>query len=395
MTFHRGLPLIALALTTLAGPGLARAATANCMSMDGTCEVSNDGFDWIECMCTDGSGGGGGGGNMWAGLTEMELIPICEEQLASFCGPFVPPDYVECWGLLGSCIIDNEPEDELSCDCLDGSTGGMSGGMAWAGLDDAQLAAECEVQLDMHCMAPPGSVVCTNPNGECTIANVPSDLLACECVGGDYGSMGGGNAWAGYSELELHNECGNQLVGFCGGPLPPPPWVECSSRLGACIIDNDPEDLLECTCTDGTEINDGGGSEWAGLSQDELFQECEEQLYEGCWVGVGSDSGTDTGDTGTTGDPGGTGSTSSTSSTGGDTSVDGSGGSEGSSGTPPPAGTTTGDDTTGDAPEVDDGGSGGGCSCAESGGSTPGGWALALLGLFLGAGRGRRRYGIR
>src|SRR5688572_30308129 len=117
MHLHRALPLLTLTLATLAAPGLARAATAECMSADGSCTVSNDGFDWLECMCADGSGGGGGGGNEWAGLSEAELGLICEEQLASFCGPFIPPDYVECYDVLGSCTIDNEPEDELECYC--------------------------------------------------------------------------------------------------------------------------------------------------------------------------------------------------------------------------------------------------------------------------------------
>jgi MYXO-CTERM domain-containing protein len=385
MHLHRGLGRLAFTLTALAGPGLAQAATAQCMSLDGSCEVSNDGMDWTECMCADGSGVGGGGGNEWAGLSEAELGPICEEQLANFCGPFIPPDYVECYDALGYCAIDNEPEDELACECWDGTTGGTAGGMAWAGWDDVQLLAECEVQLDMICLPPPMSIDCTNTNGECTIANVPSDFLACECVGGDGGSFGGGNAWAGYDELQLHAECGLQLVGLCGGPLPPPPWQTCSSSLGECIIDNDPEDLLECTCADGEMIAEGGGNEWAGLSEEELFMMCEEQLYEGCAVDAGSESGTDTGDTGTTSSGGSTGEP-------GDTGIDDSGGTpEGSSGTPPPA--DTGDDTTGDASGGSDGGAtggDGGSSCSVTGRSQSGGWALALLGL-VGVGWRRRR----
>lgn len=395
MNLHRGLPLLAFTLATLAGPGLVRAATANCMSPDGTCEVSNDGMDWTECMCADGSGGGGGGGNEWAGLSELELQPICEEQLASFCGPFVPPDYVECYDLLGYCTIDNEPEDELFCECYDGSSDGIAGGMAWAGWSDAQLLAECEAQLDTICVPPPDAIVCNNVNGECIIDNDPEDFLACECTGGDGGSFGGGNAWAGYSELELHNECGTQLVGLCGGPLPPPPWLECSSSLGECTIDNDPEDLLECTCADGERISSGGGSEWAGLSEDELFMECEEQLFEGCAVGAESGSGTDTGNTG---DTGSTGAGSSTGEPSPDTGIDGSGTSAGSTGTPPPA--TTGDDTTEGASESGDGGAAGGdgsgCSCSTNGRRALGDWALALLGL-AGVGwrrRSRRRHGM-
>src|SRR5690606_7838312 len=73
MRIHLGLGLFAFTLTELVAPGLAEAATANCMSPDGACEVSNDAGDWIMCSCADGSGGGGGGGNEWDGLTEMEL----------------------------------------------------------------------------------------------------------------------------------------------------------------------------------------------------------------------------------------------------------------------------------------------------------------------------------
>lgn len=398
MPMRRGLALLALtvtalAVTTLAGPSLAKAAIAACMSPDGSCEVSNDGFDWIECMCADGSGVGGGGGNEWAGLTELELAPICEEQLANFCGPFVPPDYVECYGLLGSCIIDNEPEDELECQCLDGSSGGVPpGGMAWAGWSDVQLLAECEAQLDMICVPPPGSVVCSNVNGECAIANVPEDLLNCQCTSGEGGGFGGGNAWAGYSELELHGECGMQLVGLCGGPLPPPPWVECSSSLGECLIDNDPEDLLECTCADGERIADGGGSEWADLSEEELFMECEAQLYEGCGMAAGSSGGNDTGETGDTGNPGTTGAASSTGEPPADTGLDdATSTSAGSSGAPDPA--TTGDDATEGASDDSGGaaqGDGSGCSCSTSHRSRPADWALALLGL-VGLGWRRRR----
>lgn len=391
---HRSVTLAALAFATLAAPALAHAATANCMSADGTCEVSNDGFDWVDCTCADGSGGGGGGGNDWAGLSEVELGPICEEQLAAFCGPFIPPGYLVCEGAFGSCTIDNDPEDSISCECFDGSGGGVPGGGAWAGWSDMQLLTECEAQLDMVCQPPPGSLECSNANGSCTIDNVPEDFLACECLDGSLGIIGGGNSWGGYSELELSGECGAQLVSFCGGPLPPPPWVECSSSLGECTIDNDPADLLECTCTDGEMISGGGGSEWAGLSQEELFMECEEQLYAGCSV-AGSGSGTDTGSTADTGDTGGTSGTSSGGSTGepaSSTGIDESGGTpEGSSGAPEPA--TTGDETTGGPAANDDGGAtGGGCGCTATNRSSAGGWALVLLGLV---GLRRRRAGQR
>lgn len=386
MQLHHGLARFALSFTVLTAPGLAAAATANCMSPDGACEVSNDGFDWIDCMCADGSGGGGGGGNAWAGLTELELGPICEDELAAFCGPFIPPDYVECNGLFGWCTIDNEPEDSLSCNCYDGSVGEIMGGNAWAGYSDMQLLTECEAQLDTYCVAPPGSINCSNTNGECTIDNLP-DFLACMCNNGDGGSFGGGNSWGGYSELELHGECGTQLVGMCGGPLPGPPWIECSSGLGECIIDNDPEALLECTCADGSVIS-GGREDWVDLSDDELFMTCEEQLYEGCGVDTGSS-------TGTTGDPG-TGDASSGDSTGEpspDTGLDGSDTTSASSDGTPPASTTGHDTSESDSDGSDDSGAAdgesSGCSCSADG-SKPG-WALALIGLMAVTQRRRRR----
>ena len=225
MQRFRPFPFLAVPLTlaALAIPALAQAATAECMGEYGSCTVTNDGFDEAECMCADGGGGGFGGGNEWAGLSEVELGPICEEVLADFCGPFIPPEEVFCWSFLGDCAIDNEPDDTLYCNCADGSTPTMEGGMAWAGWSDDQLYDECEAQLDMLCLPPPGSMECDNGSGMCIIDNMPEDFLACECAGGDGGSTGGGNDWAGYSELELFDECASQLVDFCGGPVPHPP----------------------------------------------------------------------------------------------------------------------------------------------------------------------------
>ncbi|MCA9704226.1 MAG: hypothetical protein KDK70_00055 [Myxococcales bacterium] len=392
MNLHRGLGLLTFTFIALAGPGLARAATANCMSGFGSCSVSNDGFDWIDCMCADGSGGGGGGGNTWAGLSEMDLQPICEEQLTSFCGPFVPPSWVECDNLFGTCIIDNEPVDSIECWCIDGSSGNASGGNMWAGYSDVQLLAECETLLGAYCAPPASSVMCSNTNGECTLANVPEDFLVCECVDGSGGGFGGGNGWAAYSELQLYGECGTQLVGMCGGPLPPAPWVECSSGLGECTIDNDPEDLLDCTCTDGTVISSNGGNAWAGLSENELLMECEAQLQDGCYEEAGSSSGGETGTTGTTGDPEPTGTTGTTGEGSSGPDPDSSGGPGSSSGTPPPGttgssdGASTGGSDDGEPGAADGGDTG--CACSAGEGPSPGGWAL-LWGLVL-VGRGRR-----
>lgn len=391
MKLHHTLPFLILTLTSLSGPGLAWGATADCASTHGTCEVSNDGnVDSTECMCTDGTVFGDGGSNKWGGLTEMDLQPICEDQLAAICGPFLPPEFLECYAELGYCAIDNDPEDSLQCECWDGSYPGFVGGNAWADWTDEQLLAECAVQAVAACPPPPVTFLCSNPNGECTIANEPADFVDCTCSDGSAGASYGGSAWAGYSELDLLDACGTQLVSICGGPFPTPPWVECSSSLGECTIGNLPADLLECTCADGTAISRGGGSTWARLSEEELFEECEVQLYEGCSADTSDSGGTSTEDTGS-----GSTSSSSASSTGEpgeDTGVDESGGAiEGSSGTPGPV--TTGDDAPAGSEGGDGGaieGGGGGCGCSTSERPHTGAWALMLFGL-AGAFRRRRR----
>lgn len=334
MRLPLGLALLTFTLTELVGPGIAEAAIADCMSADGSCEVSNDAGDFVSCSCADGTGVAGGGTNDWAGLSELELQPICEEQLAMLCGPVPPPAGVQCVSPAGACVIDNVPEDSLSCECVDGSGGGLAGG----------------------------------------------------------------NMWAGLSDMELLDQCNMELASLCGGappPPPPPPALECSSRLGACTIASEPEDFLECVCADGMGFSGGGGNDWAGLSDEELLALCEDALAGGC--AVGSETGGETGEPGDTGgETGGEGSTGggSTGEPGQDTGVDDSGGvSEGSSGGVPDP--TAGDDATGGASEGsdgggsgDEGGSSGGCSVAPRSG--PGGWALVLLGL-VGVGWRRRR----
>lgn len=332
MRLYLGLGLFAFTLTELVGPSLAQAAVANCMSLDGSCEVNNDMGDFVACECADGSGGAGGGGNDWAGLSDLELQPICDEQLAMFCGPPPPPSGIPCASPAGSCFIDNVPEDSLSCECADGSGGGMAGGMMWAGYSDMELLAECEIELDLFCgpPPPPAGLECSNRLGDCTISNDPTDWIECTCADGEGFAGGGGMMWAGLSDDELVLECEAQL-------------------------------------DDGCAI---GGSE-------------------------GSTGDPGTSGTGGTGDPGeteGTGGTGAGSTGGHDTGMDESGGaSEGSSGAGP--GTTTGDGATGSSEGSEsgaDGGGGGTSGCSVAPRSAASGWALALLGL-LGLGRRRRQ----
>lgn len=343
MRFHLGLCLLGITLIELVGPGTAAAATANCMNPDGSCEVSNDGMDFTSCECADGTGVAGGGGNAWAGLSELELQPICEEQLAMFCGPVMPPDGIPCASPAGSCIIDNDPEDSLGCECADGSGGGFAGGNAWAGLSDMELLMQCEQELAVLCGGAPPP------------------------------------------------------------PPPPPPALECSSRLGACSIASEPLDFLVCECADGNAFEGGGGNDWAGLSEEELLMICEEALADGCAAG-GETGGEGTGgeETGGAGSEGTGGEGTGGEGTGGEgtgepgeTGVDDSGGASEGSGGEGPEPATTGDDATGGGSEGtggegDGGGSGGGGSCSIAPRSTPSGLALALLGL-LGVGWRRRR----
>src|SRR5262245_12444385 len=86
--------LLASSLAELVGSGIARAAMADCMNADGSCVVNNDAGDFVACECTSGESPMGGGANDWAGLSEVELQPICDEQLALLCPP--PPVEIMC-----------------------------------------------------------------------------------------------------------------------------------------------------------------------------------------------------------------------------------------------------------------------------------------------------------
>lgn len=88
----------------------AAALESECMSKLGSCSLTNVPDDFLSCDCADGSGVGGGGGNEWAGLNQAQLDGVCEETLASFCAPLMPPDGVECDSNLGYCVVDNEPD---------------------------------------------------------------------------------------------------------------------------------------------------------------------------------------------------------------------------------------------------------------------------------------------
>lgn len=199
----------------------AQAATGHCVLKYGMCEVSNDGFDWIECECQDGSGVGGGGGDAWAGLDEAQLTEICFEELAAFCGPVEPPDGVPCMGKFGTCYADNDPEDSLTCECGDGGGGGFFGGDAWAGFTDEQLFEVCMENVDLFCGPPPPPVWdCENEFGACDVEAGEKPFYWCECANGGGGGGSGDPSWNGMSEDELLQTCFGLIESDCQGVDP-------------------------------------------------------------------------------------------------------------------------------------------------------------------------------
>lgn len=314
-------------------PGTAKAASATCMDATGDCEVGNVPEDSVFCECADGSAGGGGGGNSWAGLSDAELVPICEAELVAFCGGVMPPPGLQCSTPVGDCTIDNDPEDFISCECTDGSSFGMGGGNAWAGLSDAELLATCESVANSECGGPPPlpePVVCEGKFGSCELTNIPEDSISCDCAEGeDYENIGG-SEWDELSDKELYDVCVNELEAHC--------YIDEGGSTGGGSTGGDTEGDTE----GGTDETGAGSSEGGGTG--------------------GSEAGETEGDTGTpgeTGQPGDTGATGATSDTGG---ADGN-----------------------------DGGSGGGCSVAPGRGAG-GALMLGLLGLI---GLGRRRRSVR
>jgi MYXO-CTERM domain-containing protein len=77
------LPLVLVGLALV--PSTALAVEVECSNEDGTCTVSNDGSDSVDCECDMGGSSGTTGGNDWSGLDEDEMEMVCGEQL-ELCG---------------------------------------------------------------------------------------------------------------------------------------------------------------------------------------------------------------------------------------------------------------------------------------------------------------------
>jgi MYXO-CTERM domain-containing protein len=185
--------LLALALVGTA-PLTARAISEDCSDPSGMCTVSNDGQDFTSCMCAGGDGGAGGGGNEWAGLDAAALQLECQEQLALFCGPPLPPDGISCETREGMCTVDNDGGDSVFCTCDGQPDSGTTGGNDWAGLDDDQLYEVCLDMVEDFCAPEPGTG--TDPTGmdtgDPTDGNTGTGGVATsgETEGGDSGTSG-------------------------------------------------------------------------------------------------------------------------------------------------------------------------------------------------------------
>jgi MYXO-CTERM domain-containing protein len=65
-----------------ANPGSAAAAEVMCSNDFGSCTVSNDNFSFVSCNCGEFGGSEGSGGDEFDGLTEAELLEVCNDHLA-------------------------------------------------------------------------------------------------------------------------------------------------------------------------------------------------------------------------------------------------------------------------------------------------------------------------
>lgn len=154
--------------------------------------------------------------NVWAGLSEAELEEVCREELASFCGDPPPPvGGVTCTTDLGSCTVNNDGFDSVSCSCDGGAgDGGTGGGNAWAGLSEEELMDVCLEQVDSFCDF-------EETQGEGTSTGGPATSGSSTSEGGDPGSAdeddGQGQANTGASGNGTNPGDGVDSAGTSGG----------------------------------------------------------------------------------------------------------------------------------------------------------------------------------
>ncbi len=80
----------------------------------------------------------------------------------------------------------------------------------------------------------------------------------------------------------------------------------CSSELGSCEVSNDNGDFVFCECEGGDQLGGTGGSEWDGLSENELHEICLNELAS-CDIGETTTGGETEGQTTTVGETEGSG----------------------------------------------------------------------------------------
>jgi MYXO-CTERM domain-containing protein len=114
-TFVLGLALFGLA------PSEAKAIEVMCSNEYGMCEVQ-DNPSWISCSCIDESSTGGTGGDEYQGLSEAELMAVCEAELA-YCLPAETSDGTTTLGTSDT----GEGEGTSTSDTGDSTTNGDTG----------------------------------------------------------------------------------------------------------------------------------------------------------------------------------------------------------------------------------------------------------------------------
>lgn len=156
--------------------------------------------------------------------------------------------------------------------------------------EEARLV-ECDLIVESWCDPDPPAA-CSDPTGSCVVDNDP-DAYSCECADGSAPSGGGGEV------------CVEQLD-TCP-PVAPSGGVLCQDDTGSCMVASD---FSQCECGDGQDFGLGGPGLYAGYTEAELLEVCEEELAlcgaPGAETGISdSDDGTSDTEAGQTSNGGG------------------------------------------------------------------------------------------